>query len=120
MIDPDDAKPASPAHSAPQSPSEPGSPINGGTPDLGSPIGVDVGSPQSPTSGIPWRRGHARQASLGTTKTSPSNRRRSLENTMHLIRGVVEGKDANRDAELERVAEVISSPKRSKPEHGIA
>lgn len=33
---------------------------------------------------------HARQQSLGTTKTSPSTRRRSVESTMYLIREAVE------------------------------
>lgn len=72
------------------------------------------GTPTSPSIGGPpltaWRPGHGRRTSLGTTKTSPSTRRRSLENTMHLIRDVVGGKDAQGDGQLERLAEVISSP----------
>lgn len=50
-------------------------------------------SPHSPTSPSPggFKRGHSRQASLGTTMTSPSTRRRSLESTMSLIQGVLEG-----------------------------
>nr|GAT48835.1 serine/threonine protein phosphatase 2B catalytic subunit a1 [Mycena chlorophos] len=57
---------------------------------IGSP---GVPSPSSPTSpgGTSFRRGHGRQASLGTTMTSPSTRRRSLESTMSLIQGVWEG-----------------------------
>ncbi|KAF8531397.1 serine/threonine protein phosphatase 2B [Gautieria morchelliformis] len=35
-------------------------------------------------------RGHARQQSLGTTRTSPSNRQRSVESTMSLIREAVQ------------------------------
>ncbi|KAJ8517106.1 hypothetical protein ONZ45_g2276 [Pleurotus djamor] len=66
---------------APQSPPLPGSP---GTPT----------SPVSPTmGGMPFRRGHSRQASLGTTTTSPSTRRRSLESTLSLIQGVWDGQE---------------------------
>jgi len=43
------------------------------------------------TSPTGFKRGHSRQASLGTTMTSPSTRRRSLESTMSLIQGVLEG-----------------------------
>ena len=51
-------------------------------------------SPVSPTSpsGTPFKRGHGRQASLGTTMTSPSTRRRSIENTMSLIQDAWDGK----------------------------
>ncbi|KAF8260325.1 serine/threonine protein phosphatase 2B [Lactarius quietus] len=48
-----------------------------------SPIGPPT--PSSPSSSgppMPFRRGHGRQASLGTTMTSPSTRRRSIESTM--------------------------------------
>ncbi len=50
-------------------------------------------SPVSPAGTSPggFKRGHSRQASLGTTMTSPSTRRRSLESTMSLIQGVLEG-----------------------------
>ena len=48
------------------------------------------GSPVAPSPGG-FKRGHSRQASLGTTMTSPSTRRRSLESTMSLIQGVLEG-----------------------------
>ncbi|KAF9003339.1 Metallo-dependent phosphatase-like protein [Cyathus striatus] len=51
-------------------------------------------SPTSPTSPSGFKRGHSRQASLGTTMTSPSTRRRSLESTMSLIQGVLDGKDS--------------------------
>ncbi|KAJ6491269.1 serine/threonine-protein phosphatase 2B catalytic subunit A1 [Mycena vitilis] len=77
---------------------------NGGPPPLSlntnaSALGGSVGSPAtgspgpgSPTSpGAAFRRGHGRQASLGTTMTSPSTRRRSLESTMSLIQGVWDG-----------------------------
>jgi len=85
-----------------------------------SPAGTPGTPTGSPLNGMAWRRGHSRQTSLGTTKTSPSNRRRSLENTMHLIRDVVDGRDANADGKLERLAEVISSPTRIKPADGLA
>ncbi|ORX34008.1 Serine/threonine-protein phosphatase 2B catalytic subunit A1 [Kockovaella imperatae] len=120
IIDPDDNNPASPSQgSLPNTPS-PGvmeSPDPIATPPTagsGSP-GTPTGGP--PTNGIPWRRGHARQTSLGTTKTSPSNRRRSLENTMHLIRDVVDGRDAGGDQQLEKLADVIASPTRDRPGH---
>jgi serine/threonine-protein phosphatase 2B catalytic subunit len=44
-----------------------------------------VGSPGS-VSGSRFKKGHGRQSSLGTTMTSPSTRRRSLENTISMIR----------------------------------
>ncbi|KAM6492533.1 Metallo-dependent phosphatase-like protein [Amanita muscaria] len=43
--------------------------------------------PSSPSSPA-FKRGHSRNASLGTTMTSPSTRRRSLENTYSLIQNV--------------------------------
>jgi len=62
--------------------------------------------PTTPTGS--FRRGHARQSSLGTTMTSPSNRRRSIESTRSLLREAVDGKVDETD--LKRVAEQISSP----------
>ncbi|KAJ6478151.1 Metallo-dependent phosphatase-like protein [Mycena vitilis] len=56
------------------------------TPSAGSP------SPSPSPTGSPYRRGHGRQASLGTTMTSPSTRRRGLEDTISLIQGVWDGK----------------------------
>ncbi|BEJ14350.1 hypothetical protein CspHIS471_0401170 [Cutaneotrichosporon sp. HIS471] len=108
IIDPDENMPASPSTN-----STPASPIAPGVP--GSPA-----SPTSPTTPGGFRRGHSRTASLGTTRTSPSNRRRSLENTMELIRDVVDGRDANADQQVREIAEVISSPVRARPEHSIA
>jgi serine/threonine-protein phosphatase 2B catalytic subunit len=53
-------------------------------------------SPMSPMSpGSPFRRGHARNASLGTTMTSPSTRRRSIESTISLIHEAWESKDGS-------------------------
>lgn len=116
ILQPDIAKPASPSGSTPHTPEEPPSPIMEDSP------GVTPGTPTAPPlNAMPWRRGHSRQTSLGTTNsTSPSTRRRSLENTMHLIRDVVDGRDANADGQLERLAEVISSPTRMKPGEGLA
>jgi serine/threonine-protein phosphatase 2B catalytic subunit len=138
LSQPDEEKPASPMQSVPHTPSEPGSPLMesplaragaviGQTAPSGSAGGDSpVGSPGSPSSpnvsGMTWRRGHSRQASLGTSNnSSPSNRRRSLDKTMHLIRDVVKGEDAKGDgAELSMLAEEISSPTRPKPDHGLA
>ncbi|KAJ6469440.1 serine/threonine-protein phosphatase 2B catalytic subunit A1 [Mycena sanguinolenta] len=61
--------------------------LGGGT--MASPVGASPSSPTSP--GGTFRRGHARQASLGTTTTSPSTRRRSLESTISMIQDVWEG-----------------------------
>lgn len=97
--------------------SAPPSPINA---ESASPSPSGPSSPVSPSVGPGYRRGHSRQASLGTTKTSPSTRRRSLENTMELIRDVVDGRDANADSNIREIAEVISSPARSRPEHSLA
>lgn len=67
--------------------------------------------PASPTTGSagsphPFRRGHGRQASLGTTMTSPSTRRRSLESTMSLLKEAADGKEA--DAEFEQLADQVA------------
>lgn len=63
-----------------------------GMSSTGSPVAGSM-SPTSPvTPGTAaFRRGHGRQASLGTTMTSPSTRRRSIESTMSLIQGVWDG-----------------------------
>ncbi|WOO85829.1 Serine/threonine-protein phosphatase 2B catalytic subunit A1 [Vanrija pseudolonga] len=128
IIDPDEDKPASPSPSVPTSPAaHTGSPVADKTgavlPPLNTNVSAsDIVSPVSPATpgGASWRRGHARQASLGTTRTSPSTRRRSLENTMELIRDVVGGRDANADSNVRELAEVISSPSRTRPENSIA
>ncbi|KAH7908639.1 Metallo-dependent phosphatase-like protein [Hygrophoropsis aurantiaca] len=53
------------------------------------------GSPSSPMSPprTPFKGRHGRQASLGTTMTSPSTRRRSLESTISMIQEALDGKD---------------------------
>ena len=50
-------------------------------------------SPTSSPSKVPFRGRHGRQASLGTTRTSPSTRRRSLESTISMIQEALDGKD---------------------------
>lgn len=87
-------------------PSSPGAISPGGaaspplpeTPRRGS-IG---GTASPPISGTPepgmtrsgsFKRGHSRQSSLGTTMTSPSTRRRSLEGTLQMIRQAMDAKD---------------------------
>ena len=87
--------------SNPPTPSEEtGSPVpaNGVSAALEQVIATDGGMPTppipSPTSiGAPSRRGHGRTASLGTTMTSPSTRRRSLESTISLIREAVDPRE---------------------------
>ncbi|KAE8267263.1 hypothetical protein A4X09_0g5090 [Tilletia walkeri] len=64
------------------------------------------GTPTSPGGGAvlgnSHRRGHSRGASLGTTQSSPSNRRRSLESTISLIREAMEGKDGKDEETLQK------------------
>lgn len=82
--------------SNPPSPSEETAspvPANGVSAALERVIASSSGTPTLPTPGStlpaigpPSRRGHGRTASLGTTMTSPSTRRRSLESTISLIR----------------------------------
>ncbi|EOR01617.1 Serine/threonine-protein phosphatase 2B catalytic subunit [Wallemia ichthyophaga EXF-994] len=77
------ASPMSP-HSGPSSPGSVGS-----SPSIAPTSTTGHGHSQSYayTPSTPFRRGHhARQQSLGTTSTSPSNRRRSLDQTISLIR----------------------------------
>ena len=66
-------------------------------------------SPTSPGGLSFTRRGHGRHASLGTTMTSPSTRRRSLESTISLIKESLDG-GGSQDRELEKLAEQLSSP----------
>lgn len=82
---------------------------NLGSPGTNSPLSGGIGSPSSPTSPGIFRRGHGRQSSLGTTSTSPSTRRRSIESTVSMIREVVDGK-AESNAEIEAIADSLSSP----------
>jgi serine/threonine-protein phosphatase 2B catalytic subunit len=61
-------------------------------------------SPSPVTLPAVFKRGHSRQASLGTTMTSPSTRRRSLESTMSLIQGVLEGSKLEEDDQADNLA----------------
>jgi serine/threonine-protein phosphatase 2B catalytic subunit len=85
--------------------SAPSSPIGPSTPT--SPISPIAGS--GPVT--PFRRGHGRQASLGTTMTSPSTRRRSIESTMSLLKEAADGKE---DAEFEQLADQVVGKEKSK------
>ncbi|KAK0526289.1 3',5'-cyclic-nucleotide phosphodiesterase (PDEase) (3':5'-CNP) [Tilletia horrida] len=80
---------------------------SGGSNDGGGGSPMTPGSPATPTSpgggaivSGGHRRGHTRGASLGTTQSSPSNRRRSLESTISLIREAMEGKDGKDEETL--------------------
>jgi serine/threonine-protein phosphatase 2B catalytic subunit len=77
------------------------------TPDSVSP--ATPASPITPLSpAMPGAfRGHRRQQSLGTTKTSPSTRRRSIEGTMALIKEVADGHDPA-DNEWEKLADNLA------------
>lgn len=109
----------------PTTPGTAESPRGVGSPHgLGSPI---LESPTGPTA--QWKPGHGRRFSLGTTKGSPSNRRRSLDQTMALMKEVLEGKDVRAgedDKGIERIADSISSPinlgspVRTRPSNGLA
>ncbi|KAJ7051505.1 Metallo-dependent phosphatase-like protein [Mycena amicta] len=69
-------------------------PVEAEKPVLGPAVDTTTSTPasgsQQPLS-APFRRGHARQASLGTTMTSPSTRRRGLEDTIGMIQGIWDG-----------------------------
>jgi serine/threonine-protein phosphatase 2B catalytic subunit len=102
LIDADEAGPASPADGARVS-----SPAFEDMASPGSP--ASPATPSSPIAGG-HRRGHSRTSSLGTTMSSPSNRRRSLESTVSMIREALEGTDAADDKHLEKLANDITSP----------
>lgn len=51
--------------------------------------------PRTPPSMPMHRRTHSRTSSLGTTMSSPSNRRRSIESTVSMIREALEGRPGN-------------------------
>ncbi|KAJ7484384.1 serine/threonine-protein phosphatase 2B catalytic subunit A1 [Mycena latifolia] len=74
--------------------------LGGGT--IGSPVATSPSSPTTP--GAAFRRGHGRQASLGTTMTSPSTRRRSLESTMSLIQGVAASRKESSGEDVDGLA----------------
>ncbi|KAJ7197799.1 Metallo-dependent phosphatase-like protein [Mycena pura] len=84
---PDDAAGAAPAPALSPSPG-----LEKLALDTSVPLSTGLGSASGSPLPTPFRRGHARQASLGTTMTSPSTRRRGLEDTIGLIQGVWDGK----------------------------
>ena len=85
---------------------------SGGISSPGSSGSPAFPSPSSPTVGPgAFRRGHGRQQSLGTTSTSPSTRRRSIENTASLIREAMDDKGSEGGhSDLEALAESLASP----------
>jgi len=127
LVDPDDAIAFLSNPTTPSEQEQPhhynSSPLHGLEEALSSgSIAPAPGTPTSPISGSPasgadrfiggFRRGHARQSSLGTTMTSPSTRRRSIESTISLIREAVDGRGEG-DADIEAIANSISSPVRT-------
>lgn len=80
-----------------------------------TPTSPSVGAPSSPIAGgssSGHRRGHSRTSSLGTTATSsPSNRRRSLESTVSMIREALSGEESLDEATLEKMGNDLMSPK---------
>lgn len=80
--------PSSPVDMAPRSSSPSGS-----TSDVGGASGEAADNASAR-----FRKGHGRQSSLGTTKTSPSTRRRSLENTMSMMREAMNKNDSSMGA----------------------
>ncbi len=94
LIDADEVGPASPAQGADISPQDD---FDASAPSSPS---VSPATPSSPASGATGshRRGHSRTSSLGTTMSSPSNRRRSLESTISMIREAMQGDEMPGDA----------------------
>lgn len=118
LIDPEDSLPHFSNPSTPTTDSGPGTPV----PTYPFPVPHPALPPSPlnyPPTGLsggpaaPFRRGHLRQSSLGTTMTSPSNRRRSIESTISLIKEAAEGEGDSDAPELRKLAESISSPART-------
>ena len=80
--------------------------------DASATPGTPASGTGSGTISSPFRRGHGRQASLGTTMTSPSTRRRSIESTISLIKEAVDGKQDS--GEITELADQLSSPIRER------
>ncbi|SGZ00062.1 BQ5605_C034g11323 [Microbotryum silenes-dioicae] len=101
--------------SSPKSgPSSPNLPSSNSLPGSAWP-GV-LESPKADNASARFRKGHGRQSSLGTTRTSPSTRRRSLENTMVMMREAMSKNDSSMEELAEKVAagaDGPSSPQRS-------
>lgn len=94
-------------------------PTTPGTPSVegsGQPL-VSAGGGYVPTRPHGHRRGHSRTSSLGTTNTSsPSNRRRSLESTVNMIREALAGEEGVDESSFEKLADSVASP--SSPKAG--
>ncbi|GAA6061322.1 hypothetical protein JCM10212_003212 [Sporobolomyces blumeae] len=80
---------------------------------LGSPVVENAGQ-------ATFRRHHRRQSSLGTTRTSPSTRRRSLENTISMIREAMSKNDESMEELAEKVAGNESPRSPSSPRNSIS
>ncbi|CDZ98432.1 serine threonine protein phosphatase 2b [Phaffia rhodozyma] len=90
--------------------------VSSASPRSDSPSDSISSSPITPSSSmdqVPWKPGHGRRASLGTTTTSPSTRRRSLDMTMQMINETL-ADQSETNGELEQIAEKLSSPTRSR------
>ncbi|GAA5992286.1 hypothetical protein JCM10908_000407 [Rhodotorula pacifica] len=101
---------------------EPGSPVpmvESPVRERDSPLGSPV-SPSGSSSGTPFKRHHRRQSSLGTTRTSPSTRRRSLENTISMIREAMSKDDSSMEELAEKVAGNESPRSPSSPRGSIS
>ncbi|KAF8750341.1 Phosphatase [Rhizoctonia solani] len=60
------------------------------------------------------KRGHIRASSLGTTMTSPSTRRRSIESTISLIREAVDGRSNENDAAVDQMVDQFAGKRGSR------
>lgn len=106
-------EPASPMVETPTS--EKDSPMGSQSPSpVGSPV---VGSGEG--AGGSFRRHHRRQSSLGTTRTSPSTRRRSLENTISMIREAMSKNEPSMEELAEKVAGNESPRSPSSPRNSM-
>ncbi|KAG0139088.1 hypothetical protein CROQUDRAFT_551873, partial [Cronartium quercuum f. sp. fusiforme G11] len=93
---------ASGSSSVPTSPALPATPERPVANASGDGLGF---SPTTPGGSPKFKRGHARRGSLGTTMTSPSTRRRSLENTISMIKEAMEGQA---DPDMEDLADAVA------------
>lgn len=118
LIDPEDFKPAgglseedrSSINESINSAASPGTTAPS-SPGGGSPIESPLASPLEENASARFRKGHGRQSSLGTTRTSPSTRRRSLENTIQTIREAMSKNDSSMEELAEKVATGSESPR---------
>lgn len=103
----DESRGATTDPSAPTTPGSPGGPSSPG----GAAPAVSAGGGYVPTNRPGHRRGHSRTSSLGTTNTSsPSNRRRSLESTVNMIREALAGEEGIDESSFEKLADSVASP----------